>query len=70
VTAELYGGGPEMRLSQEVVLGIGGWRLLRVLGIQPEVCHLNEGHAAFATLERAASFMEDRKPAGRRSRAV
>ena len=53
ITSELYGGGPELRLKQELVLGIGGWRLLRALGIQPEVCHLNEGHAAFAVLERA-----------------
>ena len=53
IAGELYGGGPEMRLRQELVLGIGGWRLLRALGIQPEVCHLNEGHAAFAILERA-----------------
>jgi starch phosphorylase len=59
ITSELYGGGPELRLKQELVLGIGGWRLLRALGIQPEVCHLNEGHAAFAVLERARSFMED-----------
>ena len=50
-----------MRLKQELVLGIGGWRLLRALGIQPEVCHLNEGHAAFAVLERARSYMEDHK---------
>ena len=56
ITSELYGGGPELRLAQEMVLGIGGWRLLRELGIKPEVCHLNEGHAAFAVLERAASF--------------
>ena len=53
ITSELYGGGPELRLKQELLLGIGGWRLLRALGIQPEVCHLNEGHAAFAVLERA-----------------
>ena len=59
VTSELYGGGPELRLQQEAVLGIGGWQLLRALGLQPEVCHLNEGHAAFAVLERARSFMED-----------
>lgn len=59
ITSELYGGGPELRLAQELVLGIGGWRLLRVLGIKPDVCHLNEGHAAFAVLERARSFMED-----------
>ena len=59
ITSELYGGGPELRLKQELLLGIGGWRLLSALGIQPEVCHLNEGHAAFAVLERALSFMEE-----------
>ena len=59
ITSELYGGGPELRLKQEMVLGIGGWRLLRALGIKPEVCHLNEGHAAFAVLERARNIMED-----------
>ena len=61
ITSELYGGGPETRIRQELVLGIGGWRLLRALGLYPEVCHLNEGHAAFAVLERALSFMEDCK---------
>ena len=59
ITSELYGGGPELRLKQELLLGIGGWRLLAALGIEPEVCHLNEGHAAFAVLERARSFMEE-----------
>ncbi len=59
ITTELYGGGPELRVKQELVLGIGGWRLLRALGLRPEVCHLNEGHAAFAVLERARSYMED-----------
>ena len=58
ITSELYGGGPELRLKQEMLLGIGGWRLLAALGIQPEVCHLNEGHAALAILERAHSFMQ------------
>jgi glycogen phosphorylase len=58
ITSELYGDGPEFRLKQELLLGIGGWRLLAALGIQPEVCHLNEGHAAFAVLERAKRFME------------
>jgi starch phosphorylase len=58
LTAELYGGGPEMRLQQELILGIGGWRLLSALGIEPDVCHLNEGHSAFAVLERARAFME------------
>jgi len=59
ITSELYGGGPELRLTQEMLLGIGGWRLLTALGIQPEVCHLNEGHAAFAVLERASNFMQE-----------
>jgi starch phosphorylase len=59
ITSELYGGGPELRLKQELLLGIGGWRLLGALGIQPDVCHLNEGHAAFAVLERARSFMQE-----------
>ncbi len=58
ITNELYGGGPEMRIKQELLLGIAGWRMLRVLGIDPEVCHLNEGHAAFAVLERALGFMK------------
>ena len=48
-----------MRLRQELILGIGGWRLLQGLGIDPDVCHLNEGHAAFAVLERARDFMHD-----------
>jgi len=61
ITSELYGGDAEMRIKQEIVLGIGGWRLLRALGLTPEVCHLNEGHAAFAVLERARSYMEDNK---------
>ncbi len=58
ITSELYGGGPELRLKQEMLLGIGGWRLLETLGLNPEVCHLNEGHAAFAVLERARCYME------------
>jgi len=63
ITSQLYGGDAEMRLKQEIVLGIGGWRLLRALGLRPEVCHLNEGHAAFATLERARCYVEDNKAA-------
>ena len=59
ITSELYGGGPGLRLNQELVLGIGGWRLLDALGLKPEVCHLNEGHAAFAVLERARTFMKE-----------
>jgi starch phosphorylase len=59
ITSELYGGGPALRLIQEIALGIGGWHLLRRLGLRPDVCHLNEGHAAFAVLERARGFIED-----------
>ena len=59
ITSELYGGGLELRLKQELLLGIGGWRLLGALGLRPEVCHLNEGHAAFAVLERALGFMRE-----------
>ena len=58
ITSELYGGGLECRLSQEMILGLGGWRLLEALDLHPEVCHLNEGHAAFAALERARAYME------------
>jgi starch phosphorylase len=59
ITGELYGGGAEMRLQQEMVLGIGGWRLLKALGLKVDVCHLNEGHAALAVLERARTFMTE-----------
>ncbi|HVS98769.1 MAG TPA: alpha-glucan family phosphorylase, partial [Puia sp.] len=58
ITSEVYGGGSEMRIMQEIVLGIGGWRIFSQLGISPDVCHLNEGHAAFAVLERAHDYME------------
>lgn len=54
ITAQLYGGDHEGRLRQEIVLGRGGTRLLERLGIEPAVLHMNEGHAAFAPLERAA----------------
>ncbi len=59
ITGQLYGGGAEMRIKQEIILGIGGWRLMHALGIRPEVCHLNEGHAAFAVLERASHYMQE-----------
>ena len=52
ITDQLYGGNREMRLRQEIVLGVGGVRALDVLGIQPTVFHLNEGHSAFSILER------------------
>jgi starch phosphorylase len=56
ITNEIYGGDAETRIKQEIVLGIGGWKLLRALDIHPEVCHMNEGHAAFLVLERACDF--------------
>ncbi len=58
ITAQLYVGGAERRLLQEIVLAVGGWRALRALGIGAHVCHLNEGHAAFVTLERARTTMQ------------
>ena len=58
ITSQLYGGDEETRLIQEMVLGIGGWRALEVLGVEPDVCHLNEGHAAMVTIERARSYMQ------------
>src|SRR4029077_4750675 len=52
ITAELYGGDLEMRMRQEIILGIGGVKALTALGIQPDVFHMNEGHSAFLALER------------------
>jgi starch phosphorylase len=57
ITSKLYDGRREIRLLQEMVLGIGGWRVLQALNLPVEVCHLNEGHAAFVVLERVRSFM-------------
>ncbi|GBE07128.1 maltodextrin phosphorylase [bacterium BMS3Bbin11] len=61
ITNKLYGGGKELRFLQEMVLGIGGWRLLEAMGNNISVCHLNEGHAAFVILERARHCMEHNK---------
>ncbi len=58
ITSELYGGGSEERLAQELLLGIGGMRALKALGIRPQTCHLNEGHAVFSSLERMRELME------------
>jgi glycogen phosphorylase len=58
VTGHLYGGDRETRIVQEMLLGIGGVRLLRKLGIQPTVFHLNEGHSAFLTLELARELIQ------------
>jgi glycogen phosphorylase len=58
ITAPLYGGDQEMRLKQEMLLGIGGLRALHLMDIWPTVCHMNEGHAAFLALERIRALME------------
>jgi starch phosphorylase len=58
ITSKLYDARPELRLVQEMALGIGGWCALVTLGIEVEICHLNEGHAAFAVVERARAAME------------
>ncbi len=59
VTDALYGGDREHRIRQELLLGVGGVRALAVLGLEPTVFHLNEGHAAFATIERARRLVEE-----------
>lgn len=58
LTSTLYGGVSEVRLLQAVILGVGGWRLVQALGLDVEVCHLNEGHAAFLVVERARAYRE------------
>ncbi len=58
ITRNLYGGDVEMRIQQEIILGIGGIRALAAIGIEPTVCHINEGHAAFLALERIRRLIE------------
>ena len=58
ITCRLYGGDQEMRIRQEIVLGIGGLRALNALGINPSVCHMNEGHSAFLAIERIYQRMK------------
>ena len=60
ITAQLYGGDQEMRIRQEIILGIGGIRMLKALGIEPKVCHMNEGPSAFLALERCRMLMAER----------
>jgi starch phosphorylase len=57
ITDALYGGGPEMRIKQEIVMGIGGIRALDAIGLRPDVCHMNEGHSAFLGLERIRTMI-------------
>ena len=61
ITSTLYGGDREMRIRQEVLLGVGGVRALRALGLAPTVFHMNEGHSAFLALERIRELMTDGK---------
>ncbi|OGS34388.1 MAG: alpha-glucan phosphorylase [Elusimicrobia bacterium RIFOXYB2_FULL_49_7] len=61
ITGQLYGGDREMRIRQEIILGIGGIRALKAMGIEPSVVHINEGHSAFLILERIRMFMEEKK---------
>ncbi|MBD3221484.1 alpha-glucan family phosphorylase [bacterium] len=61
LTSKLYGGDIDMRIRQEILLGIGGVRALRAMGIDPDVYHLNEGHSAFLTLERIRNLMAEQK---------
>ena len=61
ITAELYGGDLEMRMRQEIVLGIGGVHALKALGLEPEVFHMNEGHSAFLALERIRRLVKERE---------
>lgn len=61
ITDQLYGGDRELRIKQEILLGIGGYRALRALGFQPSVYHLNEGHSAFLSLERCRELMREQK---------
>lgn len=61
ITRQLYGGDESMRIQQEIVLGCGGVRLLRRLGIRPSGWHMNEGHAAFLTLERADRLVHEER---------
>ena len=59
ITTSLYGGDLEMRIRQEIMLGIGGLRALAAMDIKPTICHMNEGHAAFMTLERIRQLRND-----------
>ena len=59
ITHQLYGGDNELRIRQEIMLGIGGLKALRALGISPRVCHMNEGHSAFLAIERIRQLMDE-----------
>ncbi|MBS1705981.1 MAG: alpha-glucan family phosphorylase [Armatimonadetes bacterium] len=70
ITDTLYGGDEQMRIRQEMILGIGGMKALKTLGIKPTVCHMNEGHAAFLTIERLQQIMEEHSCDNRLARQI
>ncbi|MFA5139701.1 MAG: alpha-glucan family phosphorylase [Elusimicrobiota bacterium] len=70
ITKRLYVGDRDMRLRQEVLLGIGGMRALAALGYEPSVCHMNEGHSAFLAVERVRQIMEKYKLSREEAREV
>ena len=70
ITGRLYGGDHEMRIQQEILLGIGGMRALKALGIQPVVYHMNEGHSAFLALERIRLLMQEQHLSFQEARQV
>lgn len=70
ISGRLYGGDLETRISQEVVLGVGGCRVLEALGLEPPVYHMNEGHSAFLALERMRSLMQRRGISLTEARAI
>src|SRR5207249_1928230 len=59
ITSRLYGSGTELRIKQEIVLGIGGVRALEAVSVKPTVFHMNEGHAAFLALERIRTMLDE-----------
>ncbi|HZH98753.1 MAG TPA: alpha-glucan family phosphorylase, partial [Fimbriimonadaceae bacterium] len=70
ITDTLYGGDEEMRIRQELILGVGGMKALKELGLSPTVCHMNEGHAAFLAIERIRQFMKEHQCDFRTARQV
>jgi len=70
ITHHLYGGDLEMRIRQEILLGVGGYRALEVLGLHPTVYHMNEGHSAFLGVERILRLMESKRLSFREARTL
>ncbi|MDX9755231.1 MAG: alpha-glucan family phosphorylase [bacterium] len=70
ITTQLYGGDRDMRIRQELLLGIGGYRALKVVGYQPTVYHVNEGHSAFLLLERIRDLMENQHLSFKEAREI